>query len=273
MNRSFDFFKFYTEAYSFLVNKLPKAVSENMLQAYFGTSSAKPKSIDDIYERFLICAQDYQQLPNTVKFNSRRDLLKKVLCNFDVKAVLVRWKNRDDLFDELQKKIKFAKPKDDKSKHQSLWWRWCGAVIDSAKFLSQFKSAKEFYSYVDAYDKNVFSRIFLALTMKEKISGFGFALACNVLKDLGFIEFSKPDVHIMDVLCGLGFCDNNPYSAFECVAQISEECRKHDSSISPFKVDRVIWLICSGKFYLHNIEQPSLKAEFIEHCKKFIDEE
>lgn len=271
MQNSVDFFKFYTEAYSFLVNNLPKGLTEDSLRKYFRADCLNSQTMSDVYEQFLVCAQDYQQLPNTIKFKEHKNVLKRILCDFDVNAIVTKWDSRDNLFDEFRKKIRFSKPLDDKSKHQNLWWRWCGAAIDSAKFLTQFKSIKDLKSYIEKYDRDTYTRIFLALILKEKITGFGFALACNVIKDLGFVEFSKPDVHIKDVLTGLNFCENNEFSAFECVAQISEECRRFDVSISPYKIDRVIWLICSGRFYLDNIERPSLKKEFIAHYQRFLN--
>jgi hypothetical protein len=45
-------------------------------------------------------------------------------------------------------------------------------------------------------------------------------------------------------------------------------CSKGDASVTPYKVDKVFWLICSGRFYLEKPEEirvHSRKQELIEY--------
>ena len=39
----------------------------------------------------------------------------------------------------------------------------------------------------------------LPLLLVQEIDGFGFALACNFLRELGYENFSKPDVHLRKI--------------------------------------------------------------------------
>ncbi|NCD05852.1 MAG: hypothetical protein EOL97_07010 [Spirochaetia bacterium] len=55
------------------------------------------------------------------------------------------------------------------------------------------------------FEYNLQTKIALPLLISKKISGIGFALACDFLKELGFTDYSKPDVHIVAVLTSLQF--------------------------------------------------------------------
>lgn len=112
----------------------------------------------------------------------------------------------------------------------------------------------------------------LPLLISQKISGVGFALACDTLKELGFTNYPKPDVHLMDVFSALGLSDNDPVSTFEAIVKMSENCKVFDAEVSPYKVDKIFWLICSGRFYL---ETPEInigrhKKQFVELLKNII---
>ena len=47
-----------------------------------------------------------------------------------------------------------------------------------------------------------------------KVSGFGFPLAYDFLKELGYTEYKKPDVHLIDIFKGLGLIDRNENLCF-----------------------------------------------------------
>ena len=47
---------------------------------------------------------------------------------------------------------------------------------------------------------------------------------------------------------------------------MSERCKTIDAEVSPYKVDKVFWLICSGRFYL---EDPEINIG--RHKKLFIE--
>ena len=79
----------------------------------------------------------------------------------------------------------------------------------------------------------------------------------------------------MDVFSALGLSENEPVSTFETIVRMSERCRSVDAEVSPYKVDKVFWLICSGRFYL---EGPEInigrhKKQFIEFALERIEAE
>ena len=71
---------------------------------------------------------------------------------------------------------------------------------------------------------------------------------------------------MMDVFSALGLSENDPVSTFEAIVRMSERCKEVDENISPYKVDKTFWLICSGHFYL---EKPEINIG--RHKKQFID--
>ena len=84
--------------------------------------------------------------------------------------------------------------------------------------------------------------------MSKEIDGFGFALGCDFLKELGFLNFAKPDVHVKAITKGLKLSIEtaNDYAVFKDVVRIAAHCDK-----TPYDVDKLFWLVGSGRFYLH----------------------
>ena len=76
---------------------------------------------------------------------------------------------------------------------QNSWRKWSNSVIDSAEFMANFKDADDFREY------NRPARMALPLLISTKISGIGFALACDTLKKLGYLSYPKPYVHLIEV--------------------------------------------------------------------------
>ena len=109
------------------------------------------------------------------------------------------------------------------------------------------------------------------------MSGIGFALACDLLKELGYEDYPKPDVHLMDVFSELNLCRKTQIYTYEAIVKMAEVCKEelNDSSITPYKVDKIFWLICSGRFYLEKggeIKVPLRKKAFIVSGKEVLAE-
>lgn len=250
---------FYNQALMFLKEHLPEGITEKKLNRYFLCDNANYKNISDVFERFITSAQNYQSMPNVIKFSDRKSMVKKILFDYDLNKVMKAW-NADSLYQHFRKVFKISSP----DTKQNSWYKWSCSIIDSARFLNEFKNVNDFKRFVGRFKFNVHTRMALPLLISHKIKGIGFALACDALKELGFVEYPKPDVHMLDVFSALGMCERNEIAVFETIVKISEKCRETDKSVTPYKVDKIIWLICSGNYYYHNIEVKSMKKEFIE---------
>jgi hypothetical protein len=84
------------------------------------------------------------------------------------------------------------------------------------------------------------------MLLDTEIVGFGFPLACDFLKGLGYENFSKPDVHVKEIFEGIGLCPygSSDYEVFKAVARVAR-----NAGVTPYNVDKLFWLIGSWYFY------------------------
>jgi len=144
------------------------------------------------------------------------------------------------------------------------WAIFCKAVISASNFLIRFSDLKDFTKFVESFYLNENTRVALPLLLAREIEGMGFALACDFLKDNGYPEFIKPDIHIKKIFNGIGLSDSNDdYEVFKDVIRFSETIGE-----LPFKVDKMFWLVGSGNFYIDKIKIPTMRDEFIENINR-----
>lgn len=256
----------YSAAREYLDNIKPLGVS---LDKYFLGDSRDFSSLRDIYIQFIRSAQNYQSMPKVIKFDERKERISELTCGLDYQQI------KDISLEELYQSLRREFNAGGADSNYNCWHKWSKSVVDSAKFISDFSDVRDFVEFVSRFDYNVSTRMALPLLISTKISGVGFALACDTLKELGFTNYPKPDVHMMDVFSALGLSEHEPVSTFEAIVRMSERCKTIDAEVSPYKVDKVFWLICSGRFYL---EDPEInigrhKKPFIEFARERIEAE
>lgn len=252
----------YKYAYEYLLDILPKKLNKMDLEKYFKGDNSKFTSLKDVFIQIIRSAQNYQRMPNVIKFNERYKEIGKILNNYDYLTIA----NTDvsEIYQTFRKEFNIT-TKDSK---MNSWYKWSNSVVDAAKFINNFKDVEDFKKFIKLYDYNAVTRISLPLLISSKISGIGFALACDILKELGYLNYPKPDTHIIDIFTQLGLTDNNPINVFEAVVKMADDCLSVDKSATPYKVDKILWLISSGRFYLDNIKISRKKDTFIEYTKK-----
>ena len=256
------YIKVYTEGVAFLEKMTPEGID---LEKYYVGDERAYKSLDDIFIRFIYSAQNYQRMPNVIAFKKRKEEVREILYGFD--HVKVSEMDPEELNNSFREKfgIKTANSK------QNSWYKWSCAIVDSAKFLMEFKDAEDFEEFVERFSYNVHTSMALPMLISYKIKGIGFALACDLLKELGFTRYPKPDVHLIDVFHSLGLSEDEQISTFESIVRMANYCKEIDGTVTPYKVDKIFWLICSGKFYLDpekHIPVKSHKKEFIEMMRE-----
>ena len=152
---------------------------------------------------------------------------------------------------------------------------YCKTIIDSANFLSGFKSAEEFYRFIDPFANDTDPHVHLAvpILLDHAIKGIGYALACDFLMALGYKNYGKPDVHIKNILGELGVCERKGHD-YDFSLALNRIAKK--AHVSPRMVDKALWLIGSGNFKEctksigKNGELPSMTDEFVKFAKKRI---
>ena len=251
----------YAFAEQYLKEHLPEGIDEAGLEKYFVSQEHNLDSINSIFERFVRSTQNYQRMPKVIKFDERRDEISRILNGFT--PANVAQYNVDELYATFRKQFNITS----KESPQNSWYKWSKSIVDSARLLREFKSTDDFRAFVDSFSYNAATRAALPFYLSGKISGMGFALACDALKELGYEYYPKPDVHMIEILANLEITEADPLSVYEELIRIAD-----DNGITPYKLDKVLWLICSGNYYLdEGIKAPSYKKEFIEQAKEHLN--
>lgn len=203
------------------------------------------KTLSDVYERALSSLCNRQGMPNNIKFEERRTQFKEILFDFDptkVKEKYGKILGLESLIAAFNEKLTL-KSKIDLQKNNQ-WVTFGKGAISAAVFLSDFQDKDEFDVFVKDFQRNKYSREALPMLLDREIFGFGFALACDFLKEAGYDGYPKPDVHLMDVFEKSGLCERNDYEVFKTIIEVAETVGK-----TPYEVDKRIWLVCTGNFY------------------------
>jgi hypothetical protein len=269
----------YKAAIAFLLSQRGKGITRELLDCFFkqdDQGKKKPDSLSGIYLTLLKSAQNAQGKSKIIGKSLGEEGVERlgaVLNNFDpcyVKENFTRW---EELFDTIKIKLR-PRGKMRKGPH-STWPNYCQTIIDSANFLSGFKSAEEFYRFIDPFANHRDPHVYLAvpILIDDAIKGIGFALACDFLMALGYQNYGKPDIHIKTILSKLGVCnsEDHDYDFSLALDRIATKAR-----VSPRKVDRVLWLIGSGDFREctdsigKNGRLPGMTADFIRFARQRI---
>lgn len=248
----------YKYACEFLKNILPRELKEEDLEKYYEGDNSKFSSLKEVFIQIIRSAQNYQGMPNIIKFNERFDDIGRILYDYDYN--LISQLEVTKLYHKFRKEFNVTS----KDSKMNSWFKWSTSIIDAANFIKNFKDVEGFKNFVNLYDYNTLTRRSLPLLISSKIRGIGFALACDCLKELGYLNYPKPDRHIVGIFTKLGLSDNNQMNVFDAVICMYEDCKNIDNRVTPYKIDKILWLISSGTFYLDNIDIGRHREEFIE---------
>lgn len=257
--------KAYKLAKSYLLNL--KEVTPRILKKYLRpcATTSKPDSINDIYKQLLESAQNANMKPSIIG-NSINGIgsLKYILFNFNPKKVLKQYTSYEVILDSII--FNLMPTGEIRRTSQSIWPKYCQSILSAAKFISQFKTANEFYQWINNFYQDDRARPALPMLIANEIDGLGFALACDFLKELGYENFAKPDVHIKDIFIELKLCSAkaNGYQIFKAILRVAK-----NSHVTPYNVDKIFWLIGSGNFY--DDRQIGKNGRIGSHKKEFIN--
>ena len=204
-------------------------------------------------------ATNRNMLPGVIQFGERKPEFARILFNFDHHKVLSQYDARS-LFDAFKQNF----PIRNADSPRSLWRMFACSTISISEFLSNFIDAAAFDAFVMNFARDKITRAALPMLLEKEIYGYGFALACDFLKELGYTHYPKPDDHLMDVFSVLGLCPRDPYQVYKAIIEMAEAVGQ-----TAYYVDKTIWLICSGFYYFDGIDQgsKSRKEDFIIACK------
>jgi hypothetical protein len=264
----------YLLAKSYLPNLGQKDITANLIEKYLNPFilNPKPTSKQGIYQRILESAQNANMKAGVIgRAIGGVSKLSVVLEDFNPEAVLNKYRTGwesilNDIVRQLQPRGEIRRtPK-------SIWPHYCQTILSAANFVQQFASADDFFNWVDFFDKDDRARASLPMLLSREIEGFGFALSCDFLKELGYINFPKPDVHLRDIFTSLNLCQSktDDYQLFKSIIRLAGH-----ANVSAYNADKVFWLIGSGYFYDdehigNNGRIGSHKQDFIEYARPIL---
>jgi len=224
--------------------------------------SANPRLTDlsEIYIRLLKSMSNKQGMPKSIG-DVRR--LSAVLSDFSPAQVHERFGlDWEALFDEIKRKIN-PQSRMNKSVPQNYWVVFSKGALDSAAFLSKFESGGQFANTVSQFAQSEILVAAFPKLLEFEIHGLGFALACDFLKESGWPEYAKPDVHTKKILSGVELADGTDYGTFKAILLIAKHIRE-----TPYTVDKYIWLAGSGNLYHRNERFKTSREEFLKFYRK-----
>jgi len=239
--------KAYALAREYLL-QLDNRVTEDVLARYL-TPPERPGTLAGVYRHLLESAKNRQMVGGVVDKalgNNGTQALSGLLGRFNPRKVVKRYgEDWEALHSDIQKMVRRRGKTLGKSK--VIWPLFCRSITSGAAFLSQFASASDFHRWVGSFKSDDRSREALPLLLKWKIDGFGFPLACNFLKEMGYFNFGKPDVHIKDIFMGLNLVESRDDDViFKAITRIAR-----NQNVTPYNADKLFWLVGSGLFYNH----------------------
>lgn len=250
-----------------LLSELQKGTGLVDLTKYYKVESkldlanlSKDVNIPAVFGRLIGSIQNRSMMPNVIQYWKYPDLFDQVLMHHAPKAILDKYPSSEVLYTAIRQQ--WPEGKDALSETpKTLWKQWCAGVLSAAKFLVQFKSVEDLReSFGTLYD-NKWSRAALPALLAMEIDGLQFTLACDFLKECGY-DYPKPDVHITDVFEPI-LKTRDTYQVFKAVITYAEQL-----NMTAFQFDKMIWLVCSGNFYLDNQKCPDKKADLL----KFVEQ-
>ncbi len=256
----------YELAKKFLLDLNISDVTSELLEGYLRSPeiASRPQSISDLYQRILQAAQGGGMKPKVIGGAiGGVSKLGPVLCDFEPAQVLEKYATWEQVLSEIKAKLK-PRGKIRKVK-RGIWPLYCQTILSAAQFMLQFGNAQAFYQWVDMFDSDDRTRVALPMILDKEISGIGFALACDFLKELGYAKFVKPDVMLRDIFRALKLCSPkaDDYELFKAIIRVANNVK-----VEPYNVDKLFWLIGSGHFYKH--QDIGKKGRIGNNKKKFI---
>ena len=238
----------YRLAMEFMLRIGAPSVTQPLLDVYLHPDDGAIHGINlrQLYERLLNTAQNANMKSAVIggAIGGFRNLA-QVLFNFDPEKTRDCYRSWEEVLDRVERELS---PRGKvRRTPRSIWPKYCLTVLSAAEFIGKFESAKDFHEWVQFFDNDARARPALPMLLEQEIDGYGFALACDFLKELGYHNFAKPDIHIKDIFQKLELArSRRDYEVFRAVVRIAAAVGE-----SVYCVDKLFWLIGSGNFYNH----------------------
>ncbi len=243
-----------------LINKKAESshITQQQLLEYY-----KPEGLllsQNYLHRLASSLQNSGMMHNSIRFNEsqeRYEHIKEVLFDFNCEKSVQKYNNWFDLYNALTKGGTFDNGVQKESEEKRTnWGKYAKGLFDGIVFLANENGMNKIDELCKApLDTKEFKEKIKELkTIEKRVHGLGFALTCDWLKECGCTWLAKPDINIK-VVCSaiLGKDSTEQISDIETIEimfDLANVIKKDDPAITPYMLDKMIWLICTGNFYL-----------------------
>jgi thermostable 8-oxoguanine DNA glycosylase len=251
--------RIYDLAYNFL--KSFEKVDDEVLNLHLNQAdNISADSLSDIFFRLIQSLQNANMKANVIGGSIGGIEKLKSIIKYET---INNFKDEEELLTEIFDKLSPVSSKSIEEhlggNKQTLWHKYAKSLLSAKQFLSQFLDYDDFKKWIEFFDKDDRTRPALPMILSHEIYGLGFALACDFLKELGYVNFGKPDVHIKDIFIELGLSQvNSDYFILKDIAKVARNTGK-----TPYHIDKLFWLIGSGNFYKSDVNIGRQKQNFI----------
>lgn len=235
---------------------------------------SKELKAEDMMEQFAISLQNSWQMRNSIKLGdgeskdretAGKKFIRKITEGFNPETIS-KWNSYDALHQALLD-YEHYKPSErsNHAKGQTNLEKYAQGLYEAAQYLHSEAALERINEAIctpcsGEWPKTVEN---LPNEIQGKIRGLGPALARDFLKECGCLWLAKPDVHLIRVFEGLGIIEatTQDYIDERRAQEFSREMYEFsrivreetgDETATPFKIDRMIWLLCTGDFYLED---------------------
>lgn len=254
-------YKFVFESAKEFLNKIITShpnLDNSILEKHLKYKS-KFENIQDAHLRLIKSLSNRGMMANVISFDKKEKEMGLLLFNYYPDKILVNYKNTNELLKAFKNKFKLQKVQG----RRNLWRIFSGGIVSGSKFMASFKDKDEFDGFIKNFDHNKYTKAALPMLISKEIKGFGFPLACDFLKELGYRDYPKPDIHLIKIFHELGLSESKKeYEVYKSIIEMAEVVKE-----DAYTVDKIFWLIGSGKFYLVNINVGRNSDRFIENVK------
>src|SRR3990167_8497636 len=213
---------------------LDSSVLEKHLQ-----HESKFDNILDAHRRLIESLSNRNMMASVIGFNKRENEMRSILSEYNPNKILATYKSADELLEIFKSKFNLQNIQSKKS----LWRKFSEGIISGSNFMASFKDKNDFNDFIKTFARNKYTKAALPMLLSREIKGFGFALACDFLKELGSRDYPKPDVILIDIFYRLGLSKSDEqYEVYKSIVEMSEAVGE-----DAYTVDKIFWLIGSGK--------------------------
>lgn len=172
------------------------------------------------------------------------------MCGYDIKTAAAKYADWTAIYNAIISTG--ISDKGTREKKETNWEKYCRGLYDGLQFLTTGNGEKIIQQLVSTTVLTN-TEIGIINNISNNIHGLGFALTCDWLKECGCVWLAKPDVHINGVIMHQNGVDKikdkdvllEMFSWAEVVKNSGT-----DLSATAYKLDKIIWLLCTGEFYL-----------------------